>query len=165
MAQGYLMELEATLTSQEGGAYQSGGASHSDVLNLRLLGIIYYPPRLSSDQVTAARIGDGCTTKIWIDPWISRFPSFRPRTVISLSPPPTTVCHLFYLASGGWNVPLPSFIFDHADCMAILSLPLSRAPLRDEIIWHFTCSRSFSVKLAMIKLCGMADRAFSMQRF
>ncbi|KAL0461293.1 UNVERIFIED_CONTAM: putative mitochondrial protein [Sesamum latifolium] len=94
------------------------------------------------------RIGDGRTTKIWIDPWIPRLPSFCPRNAIGPLPPPTTVCHLFDLASGDWNVPLLSSIFDHDDCMAILSLPLSRAPLCDEIVWHFTRSGSFSVKSA-----------------
>ncbi|KAL0309769.1 UNVERIFIED_CONTAM: hypothetical protein Sradi_5919200 [Sesamum radiatum] len=112
---------------------------------------------LSSKVIVRAgsrwRNGDGRTTRIQdgrgsSDPWIPRLSSFRPRNAIGPSPPCTTVCHLFGLASGDWNVPLLSYIFDHDDCMVILSLPLSRAPLCDEIVGQFTHSGSFSVKSA-----------------
>ncbi|KAL0430792.1 UNVERIFIED_CONTAM: putative mitochondrial protein [Sesamum radiatum] len=94
------------------------------------------------------RIGDGRTSRIWIDPWIPRLPSFRPQSVPNSLPPPTTVCHLFDYDSSDWNEPLISSIFDHNDCAAILSLPLTRAHLPVEIVWHFTRSGSFSFKSA-----------------
>ncbi|KAL0439589.1 UNVERIFIED_CONTAM: hypothetical protein Slati_2441900 [Sesamum latifolium] len=63
-------------------------------------------------------------------------------------PPPTTVSHLLDPATHDWNEHLVESLFDVPDCDAILSIPTSCVPFDDEIVWHFTKSRKFSVKSA-----------------
>lgn len=72
------------------------------------------------------RVGDGCTTEIWHDQWISGTTSMKP--VCRLSDEPVQLVHdLLEEETGNWNKELVRKLFIPPDVEAILSMPRPRS--------------------------------------
>ncbi|WVZ54295.1 hypothetical protein U9M48_005117 [Paspalum notatum var. saurae] len=92
------------------------------------------------------RIGDGCSTYIWKDPWIPRGSTRRPITPQGPSLL-SKVSDLIDPGTGRWDEQLVRDTFWEEDAEVILSIPID-ADLDDFSAWHFDPKGIFSVKSA-----------------
>ena len=99
------------------------------------------------------RVGTGA--KIWVqaDPWLpSKFhPYITSPLVNGFEDVPVSA--LINPDSASWNTPLLQDLFLPRDIALIKSIPLSNKAVEDKLLWSFTHSGIFSVKLGYHFLC------------
>jgi hypothetical protein len=93
------------------------------------------------------RIGDGTSTRIWLDNWLPRNTRMLPIVALK-SQPPTRVSELIDHTSSTWKNAVLDQHFLPADIEVIKSIPLSTAPQEDFWAWQFEKTGMFSVRTA-----------------
>jgi hypothetical protein len=93
------------------------------------------------------RVGNGMTTEVWHDNWISGTRSLKPMGRL-IDTPVLTVADLIEEESGEWSVQKVCEIFTAPHADAILSLPRRRSGIDDCWAWEHERSRVFSVRSA-----------------
>ena len=88
------------------------------------------------------RIGDGLTTRVWVDNWIPRDASMRP-VVCLTNNPPILVSELIDSSSAVWRVDKLQQNFLLSDVMAIRNIPLCTTPMKDFWAWQFEKKGNF----------------------
>ncbi|KAL6225497.1 hypothetical protein ACLB2K_004347 [Fragaria x ananassa] len=91
------------------------------------------------------RVGTGDQIDIWNHKWI---PDSFPRCPSSPPPrdAPKLVAELIDPITRTWNIQKLERCFSSADVDLILSIPLSRRPIADKLIWHFHKKGIFTTK-------------------
>jgi hypothetical protein len=92
------------------------------------------------------RVGNGCSIKIWKDPWLPRSWTRRPITPRG-SNLLTTVDELIDPVTDQWDSSLVNQTLIEDDTNLILSLPV-HTDMEDVLAWHFDNKRMFSVRSA-----------------
>lgn len=93
-------------------------------------------------------VGDGASVKIWMDLWVPWIQNFRPRPrVQSFTQLPIMAYQLIKYERHAWKEPMIKELFDLADVLAILCIPLPEAQRR-KLIWVPNFKRVFIVKSA-----------------
>lgn len=98
-------------------------------------------------QGLCIRIGNGYSTSIWDNLWISEDGNFkiitqrRPNSFLSYK-----VADLIDPESGSWHKPLIDATFWGVDRDKILSIPAGSINADDRWVWHYTKDGTFSVK-------------------
>ena len=93
------------------------------------------------------RVGNGQTTRIWEDNWISRDEMLRPYGC-RVADPPVMVADLIDATTATWNRQLVQQVFMPMDAEIILSIPPCTRNMADFWSWHFERHGNFSVKTA-----------------
>ena len=94
-------------------------------------------------------VGDGASVNIWMDPWVPWIQNFRPRPrVQSFTQLPIMAYQLIKYERHAWKEPMIKELFDLADVLAILCIPLPMRHSEDKLIWVPNFKRVFIVKSA-----------------
>lgn len=94
------------------------------------------------------RIGDGSTTKIWLDKWIPKLSSFQVQSPIFLFPKEATIKELIDANTFTWKKDPVFQLFWKEETDLILSLPMSMCGAKDKLTWWLARNGIFSVKSA-----------------
>lgn len=113
--------------------------------------------RDSLSQELIKRIGDGSSTRIWVDNWIPRKTMMRPIACLSANPP-TMVSELIDNTSATWNRGALNQCFVAADTNAILGIPLYTRQLDNFWAWNFERNGNFTVRSAYRMLADTKRR-------
>ena len=93
------------------------------------------------------KIGSGNGVKAWLDPWIQMPCSFKPITRNLFLENSLLVADLILEKPRRWNRELLENLFLPRDIELILRVPLCEMASDDRIMWHYTKSSSFTMKL------------------
>ncbi|XP_073137573.1 uncharacterized protein [Henckelia pumila] len=92
------------------------------------------------------RIGSGCQTKIWGDPWLPDQVNPCIESVCSQGLESSTVSSLRSAVDGSWDIDIIQDLFSERDQRLILSIPLSRQECDDNWMWANERFGVYSVK-------------------
>ena len=90
------------------------------------------------------RIEDGHNVKVYKENWLLRPLTFRPISKPTL-PTDTLVSELIN-DENQWNERLIYNHFDKMDVDRIVSTPLPRRPMKDQLLWHYQKRSQYTVK-------------------
>ena len=94
-------------------------------------------------------VGDGASVNIWMDLWVPWIQNFRRRPrVQSFTQLPIMAYQLIKYGRNAWKEPMIKELFDLADVLAILCIPLPLRHREDKLIWVPNSKRVFIVKSA-----------------
>ena len=102
---------------------------------------------------TRWRIGNGSTTKIWLDKWLPPSSSGKPLTPPCGLPSDACVSSLILDTTGTWDTSLINQIFSPGDAQIIIGLVLSSRRGEDKLIWSRERCGKYSVRSAYRLLC------------
>ncbi|KAL4271646.1 hypothetical protein GQ457_13G013030 [Hibiscus cannabinus] len=84
---------------------------------------------------------------IWEDKWVPSLPNFK---ISSLRPDGTgiyLVKQLINRSETSWNIPLLHSLFSRQEVRAIVQIPVCSQTLPDILVWHYSNSGEYTVKL------------------
>ncbi|XP_058768576.1 uncharacterized protein LOC131642328 [Vicia villosa] len=94
------------------------------------------------------RIGDGNQIKVYEDRWLPSSTGFKVQSHRRMLPEDNRVADLIDEDLKIWKRDIIFQAFDHEEAVQIVSIPLTRGPLRDKMIWHFEKSGEYTVRSA-----------------
>lgn len=121
------------------GNFLQAGCSHSSSPTSRAI----IKGRDALKEGLIRRIGDGQTTEIWHDRWISGTTMMKPICQLSDNPV-QLVAYLIEEDTGAWNEILIREVFTPSDASAIRNMPRSRTTREDIWSWAWEKSRIFT---------------------
>lgn len=92
------------------------------------------------------RIGDGRSIKVWKDPCLRDASNFKVETHMRADLQDLTVNDLLIPGAMEWDIGLIEDLFSHRDVAEIIKIPLCPIESHDQLIWHFSKNRSYTVK-------------------
>lgn len=105
------------------------------------------------------RIGNGRSTTIWGEAWLSSEGNERVITTRSISDPfPNLVCDLVEEESNTWNLALLEQYLWQCDVVRIVKIPLGPPDVEDSLYWGFSKDGRFSVRSCYHQIMRQANK-------